>query len=161
MVEVKDSILDSTKKVLMISSDDPTFDLDIIMHINSVFSTLHQLGVGPKDGFEIEDRENTWAEFLGGNRIINSVKTLMYLQVRLWFDPPTTSYDLSAKKEQIQELQWRLNVAVDRFQPTVDGSTYSGGAFMWELEAPAVFPREAEEGDLGIYIPTKEVWRKH
>lgn len=160
MAAVPNSILDTTKKALGIHPDDPTFDVDIIMHINSVFSTLAQLGVGPEDGFEIEDNTTLWSEFLGANKLINSVKTLMYLQVRLWFDPPTTSFDLVAKKDQVLELQWRLNVAVDDWKVALDGSTYNGGAFMWELEAPNVFPPEAEEGDLGIYIPTKDVWRK-
>lgn len=114
MPELPNSILDSTKKAIGISADDTSFDTDIIMHINSVFSILNQLGVGPDEGFEIEDKSKLWADFLGGNKLINNVKSLMYLQVRMWFDPPTTSFDLTAKKEQILELQWRINVAVDK-----------------------------------------------
>lgn len=114
MAAVPNSILDTTKKALGISPDDPTFDVDIIMHINSVFGTLAQLGVGTEDGFEIEDKSSLWAEYLGGNKLINSVKSLMYLQVRLWFDPPTTSFDLTAKQDQLKELQWRLTVAADK-----------------------------------------------
>ena len=160
MAAITNSILDTTKKALGVHPDDTSFDVDITMHINSVFATLAQLGVGPEDGFEIEDNSKLWSDYLGGNKLINNVKTLMYLQVRIWFDPPTTSFDLTAKKEQLEELQWRINVAVDKYETALDGSQYHAGAFMWELEAPNVWPHDAEEGDLGIYIPTKEVWRK-
>lgn len=110
---VPNSILDTTKKAIGIDAENTEFDIDIIMHINSAFSILSQLGVGPVEGFAIEDSSTLWVAYTANNLLINDVKTLMYLQVRLWFDPPTTSFDLTAKKEQIQELQWRLNVAVD------------------------------------------------
>ena len=42
-----DSILTSIKKLLGITEEYEHFDQDIIMHINSVFSVLTQLGVGP------------------------------------------------------------------------------------------------------------------
>lgn len=113
MPEVPNSILDTTKKALGIYPDDTNFDTDIVMHINSTFGILNQLGVGPDDGFEIEDSSTTWDEYLLNKKILNPVKTLMYLQVRLWFDPPTTSFDLAAKKEQLQELQSRINMMVD------------------------------------------------
>lgn len=160
MAAVPNSILDTTKKALDIFPEDDTFDVHIIMHINSVFATLAQLGVGPDDGFEIEDSEQLWVDFLGGNKLINSVKSLMYLQVRVWFDPPTTSFDLSAKQDQIKELHWRLNVAADKPLMSMNGSAYSAGAFMWTLEGENVWPHDAEEGDLGIYPATGNVWRK-
>lgn len=114
MAAVPNSILDTTKKMLGLDADYDVFDLDVITHINSTFSQLAQLGVGPSEGFEIEDSNKLWADFLGTNKLINSVKSYMYLKVRMFFDPPTTSFDLAAKKEQITELEWRLNVAVDK-----------------------------------------------
>lgn len=108
--EIQDSILDSTKKALGLAPEYDVFDLDIIMHINSVFFTLHQLGYGPDEGFMIEDASATWDTFLEGNKQLNVVKTYMYLRVRLLFDPPQTSYLVTALKEQAQELEWRLNV---------------------------------------------------
>lgn len=129
MAAVPNSILDTTKKALGVDADNTEFDIDILMHINSVFSTLQQLAVGPPDGFMIEDSSKLWSDFLGDKALlINSVKTLMYLQVRMWFDPPTTSFDLTAKKEQILEIQWRLNVAVDKsWTPPVDPTNPDGG----------------------------------
>ena len=118
MAVVPNSILDTTKKILGLEADYDVFDLDVITHINSVFAILQQLGVGPDEGFFIEDNTKTWTDYLGSNPILNSVKTLMYLQVRVLFDPPTTSYDLTAKQEQIKELQWRLNVAADKSYQT-------------------------------------------
>ena len=114
MPAVPNSILDSTKKILGIDADYDAFDLDIITHINSTFAQLAQLGVGPEEGFEIEDSSKLWSDFLGANKLINSVKSYMYLKVRMYFDPPTTSFDLTAKQEQIKELEWRLNVAADK-----------------------------------------------
>lgn len=105
-----DSILTSTKKVLGIDEDYTAFDEDILMHINSVFSTLNQLGIGPVDGFAIEDDTATWDSFLGSNPKFNSVKSYMYFKVRMMFDPPTTSFLIAAMQQQEQELTWRLNV---------------------------------------------------
>jgi hypothetical protein len=104
------SILDSTKKSLNLAADYTAFDEDIIMHINSVFSTLNQLGVGPVEGFMIEDKDATWDAFLGSDPRLNHVKTYVYLRVRLLFDPPGTGFTTEAMKEQIKELEWRLNV---------------------------------------------------
>lgn len=104
------SILTSTKKTLNLAEDYTAFDEDIIMHINSVFSTLNQLGVGPIEGFMIEDKDSTWDTFLGSDPRLNHIKTYMYLRVRMLFDPPTTGYHTEAMQKQIEEHEWRLNV---------------------------------------------------
>ena len=107
---MEDSILTSTKLVLGIAGDLTVFDEAILVHINSTFSTLQQLGIGPLEGFEIEDASALWSTYLEGDIPKNSVKTYMYLKVRMLFDPPTTSYHLAAMNEQIRELEYRLNV---------------------------------------------------
>ena len=109
---MEQSILLSTKKILGIAPDYTVFDLDILTHINSAFSTLTQLGVGPAIGFMIEDADTEWDEFFGDVLDIqwNSVKTYVYLRVRQVFDPPTTSFAIQAFQDQIRELEWRLNV---------------------------------------------------
>lgn len=104
-----DSILDSVKKNLGIEADYTVFDSDILMHINSVFSTLNQLGIGPLGGFMIEDSAANWVDFLDDDPRLNSVKTYMYLRVRVLFDPPATSFHLTALHQQIMELEWRIN----------------------------------------------------
>jgi len=105
-----DSILDSTKNALGIPADRHEFDEVIILHINSVFSTLHQLGVGPTQGFEITDNTALWSTFLGGNMPQNNIRSYMYLRVRMLFDPPTTGYHMDSMKQQKDELEWRISV---------------------------------------------------
>lgn len=107
---MSESILTNTKKILGLAEDYTVFDTDIIIHINSVFSTLNQLGLGPEEGFMIEDATAVWDDFLSDDLRLNNVKTYVYLRVRVLFDPPTSSFGLAAMQEQIKELEWRLNV---------------------------------------------------
>jgi hypothetical protein len=108
-----ESILTTIKKMLGISEDDTSFDVDIIVHINTAFMTLTQLGVGPEVGFSITDTTKKWSDFLGSLTTIEGVKTYVYLKVRLVFDPPSTSFVIDAIKNQIAELEWRLMVEVE------------------------------------------------
>ena len=109
-----ESILTSIKKLLGIAEEYEHFDNDIIMHINSVFMILTQLGVGPSKGFVITDSSASWDDFLpeGGEKL-QAVKTYMYMKVRLMFDPPTSSAVMESMNRMVNELEWRLNVAVD------------------------------------------------
>lgn len=108
------SILTSIKKLLGITEEYTQFDQDIIVHINSVFLTLMQLGVGPVEGFSIENASSEWTDFIQDNELLlNSVKSYMYLKVRLLFDPPSTGAVMEVMKEQIKEFEWRMNVMVD------------------------------------------------
>ena len=112
-----DSILTSIKKLLGITEEYENFDQDIIMHINSAFMILNQLGVGPKNGFSINDKSSTWNEFIPEGNNLEAVKTYVHLKVKLMFDPPLSSTVIEAIKSQINELEWRLNVSVD---PPID-----------------------------------------
>lgn len=98
--------------MLGITEDYEQFDTDIIIHINSAFSVLTQLGVGPASGFFIEDSSAVWSDFVDDSRL-EMVKSYIYFKVRLAFDPPTSSAAMQAINEQISELAWRLNVVVD------------------------------------------------
>lgn len=108
-----DSILTSIKKLLGIEEDYIQFDSDIIMHINTVFLNLTQLGVGPTEGFMIEDDAASWYDFIGDSNELQAVKTYVYLKVKLLFDPPLSSSVVESMNRMISELEWRLNVAVD------------------------------------------------
>lgn len=114
---MEDSILISTKKILGLAEDYTAFDLDVLTHINSVFTTLTQLAVGPAGGFFIEDETALWGDFITPEMNLNAVKTYVYLRVRLLFDPPSTAYLVTATQEQIKELEWRLNVQADPGTP--------------------------------------------
>lgn len=105
-----DSILISIKKLLGIGAEYNVFDTDIIIHINTAFSTLSDLGVGPSGGFSINDDKTTWSSYIQDDKIFESVKTYIYLRVKILFDPPLNSSVLETMKESIKELEWRLNV---------------------------------------------------
>lgn len=108
-----DSILDSIKKILGMPPAYDAFDTDLVIHINSVFGILAQLGVGPAGGFSISDNTTLWKSYLGDSKDLEMVKSYIALKVRLVFDPPTTGAVMDAMKEQIREYEWRLNVQVD------------------------------------------------
>lgn len=108
-----ESILTSIKKLLGITAEYTNFDPDIIMHINSVFMTLNQLGVGPSEGFRIEDDLTTWREYITDDDNLDAVKSYMHLKVKLLFDPPLGSAVMEATKQMINELEWRLNVQAE------------------------------------------------
>lgn len=108
-----DSILDSIKKILGMPPEYDAFDTDLVIHINSVFGILAQLGVGPEGGFSISDSTTSWKSYLGDSKDLEMVKSYIALKVRLVFDPPTVGSVMDAMKEQIREFEWRLNVQVD------------------------------------------------
>lgn len=108
-----ESILTSVKKLLGITEEYTQFDTDIIIHINTVFMILHQLGVGPDKPFTITNKESKWSDFIGEDDNIEAVKTYMFMKVKLLFDPPQTSSSVESTERIISELEWRLNVAVD------------------------------------------------
>lgn len=110
---MEESILISIKKLLGISKDYTNFDTDIIMHINTVFMVLHQLGVGPAEGYMIEDKSATWDEFVEDKDNLNAVKSYIHLKVKLLFDPPLNSSVLTALKESIDELEFRILVQAE------------------------------------------------
>ena len=107
------SILTSIKKLLGIAEEDTSFDQDIIMHINTVFAILAQLGVGPANGFSIEDDGAIWSDSLGNATNLELVKSYIYMKVRSMFDPPTSSILADAMNKNISELEWRINTTVD------------------------------------------------
>jgi hypothetical protein len=107
---MEQSILTSTKKILGVSANYTAFDLDIITHINSVFSTLNQLGVGPANGFMIEDSSAIWSDLELPQNQLSMVRAYMFLKVRMLFDPPSTSFHIEAMENQIREHEFRLSL---------------------------------------------------
>ena len=112
------SILTSTKAALGLTPDQTSFDAEILMFINSALATLTQLKVGPPLGFVVQSEQDLWSDFLGLDPRLNPAMTYVFLRVRMLFDPPDIGFVLTAIKEQIKELEWRLNVEVDYALPT-------------------------------------------
>lgn len=115
-LDTKESVLKSVRKMIGPSEEYTYFDADLIMHINSVFNILQQMGLGSESGFAIEGEDETWDDFKTAtgvtDNIVEMVKSYVYLKVRMQFDPPTGAV-ASAFQEQIKEYEWRLNVAVE------------------------------------------------
>jgi hypothetical protein len=123
VVDTAVSILDSTKKQLGLGADYDVFDLDIRTHINTVFLNLQQLGIGPAEGFAIEDAEATWDTFLGANHspLLNAVKSYMVFKVKLAFDPPQQSFVIASYENQIKELEFRMLVLREELMDSATG----------------------------------------
>lgn len=108
-----ESILTSVKKMLGIAEDYKHFDADLIMHINSVLSVLTQMGVGPAEGFYIQDENAEWTDFMNDDPKVNFVRSYMCLRVRMLFDPPLGSAVIESINDTIRELEWRINSEAD------------------------------------------------
>lgn len=107
---MSNSILTSTKKILGIDESYTAFDLDILTHINSALMIVNQLGLGSEDGSEITGPEETWDDLFGTDPMLNTIRTYVYLRVRVLFDPPATSFHLKALEDQLREMEWRISV---------------------------------------------------
>lgn len=111
-----DSVLLSVKKMIGVPKDYNVFDMDIIIHINTVFDALNQMGVGPEEGFSISDDSTEWSEFMTYGKNSEMVKSYMYLKVRMLFDPPSNSNLSNVIGEQIKEYEWRLLIFADELR---------------------------------------------
>jgi hypothetical protein len=102
------SILNAAKETLGIAEEDPAFDIELTIHINSVLADLNDFGVGPVAGHEITGPEDTWEDFLGSEKKLNTAKSYMYLRLRLIFDPPATGPATESFNKQAEQMAWRL-----------------------------------------------------
>lgn len=125
-----DSILATIKKMLGLDENYEAFNMDVIVFINAAMMTLQQIGVGPVEGFTVTDLTQTWSEFLPEGKMMEAVKTYIYLSVKMMFDPPANSFVMDAMKQQKEELEWRLREQAE-FYPG-DGSTKG----YWEARDP-------------------------
>lgn len=125
---MEQSILQTIKQALGIQPDYDVFDMELVMHINSVLSTMRQLGIGPVTGFAIQDAEAKWPDFYQGDKIHN-VRSLVFMKVKMIFDPPTLPHVINAYESMIEEETWRLTIHDIPFsQPplVLDGGSPSG-----------------------------------
>lgn len=115
---MNESILISIKAQLGIQEEYTAFDQQLIIHINSVFMVLKQLGVGPAAGFTISDKTATWNDFLSSDKNLEATKSYVGMRVRMLFDPPTTSIVAESMNRMINEFEWRLNVETESEEVT-------------------------------------------
>ena len=110
---MEESILKTIKQLIGCPDDFEQFDLDLIVHINSAFATLTQLGVGPKEGYRITGADNAWSEFEDNVQKLSLIKDYVYIKTRLLFDPPTSGSLMDSLKEQHKEMECRLYILYD------------------------------------------------
>ena len=108
-----ETILNTIKKLLGIQQEYEYFDEDIMIHINTAFATLNQLGVGPAEGFYMDDKTALWDDYITSINM-QMIKSYIYLKVRILFDPPTSSVLMDSMNRSIAEMEWRLFLEGDR-----------------------------------------------
>ena len=148
-----ESILTSIKKMLGIAEEYKQFDGDIIIHINSVFTTLRQLGVGPSEGFYIENDISEWTDFLPDLPKLSAIKSYMYLKVRLLFDPSSLgSATLAAYERQIQEFEWRLNIMAET---DIARDSATGGVILKDRTRNSTYKLYIDDSELTVEEESK------
>lgn len=112
---MSDSILDTVKQALLIPVDYDVFDPQVVMYINSAFSALNQIGLGPEEGFVVTDNTQLWSQFIGNEKRIENLKVYVCVRARLLFDPPTTAYLVEALQGEAEQALWRLSIHRERW----------------------------------------------
>lgn len=107
------SILTDIKMLCGVPEDIHDFDQVILMHCNSVFSGLTQLGLGPKKGFYVSDKYVTWSDIIDEEVNLHNVKSYMYIKVKLLFDPPANATLINSMNQQSDELEWRIRMELE------------------------------------------------
>ena len=161
------SILDSMKKGLGVDADDTSFDVDLVIHINSALGILRQIGVGNDSGYAIEDNSALWTDYSSDITALALLKSYILLKVRLWFDPPQNAKVIDSSEKQIVELESRINMMAEQINPPTnpftglsENASEIAVAIWWNLTGLSDFPPEASVGDLGYDLDTGDVWRK-
>lgn len=163
-----DSILNTIKKSLDIAIDDPSFDTVLLLHINSVFSDLYQIGVGAygADEFQINDLNDLWQTVLGSQKNLTMIKSYVNLRVRLLFDPPISGFTTTSFQSQIDKMEWRIRTATSSTPNTSSSSNVpvpgpiAGQKSIWDLTGLGGFPDDAPIGAVGIDLVSGSIWRK-
>lgn len=158
---MEQSVLTSIKNALGLAEDYHVYDDELVMHINSVFSILHNIGGTPKEGFSITGPNQVWGDFLVEQNQTNMIRTYVFLKVRMIFDPPSTSFTQTAVQEQIKELEFRIQTTEILFNPDIYSYLQAGDpeSIVWTVQTDGTFPEEAPVGAMGV-DSLGNVWRK-
>jgi hypothetical protein len=106
---VDENILDSVKTYLGIAADELGFDAEILMLINSAFSTLADVNISAMPTTMVTDNTLEWSAVPMDDGQLGNVKLYVFIEVKLAFDPPQLPAVLSSFSERKQELVWRIN----------------------------------------------------
>ena len=111
----ENNILKSIKKMLGLDNEDNSFDIDIIININTVFNFLVQLGVDSFYRVYLHTGNEKWTDYLDDDNLYRLIETYTYLKVKDYFDPPTSGVLREAMERQIKELEWRITLMKSEF----------------------------------------------
>lgn len=128
-----DNILNSIKTMLGIDDSNIDYDPELIIYINSCFSSLNQLGAGPKDGFMLIDGSENWDAFTSTSNLVSLCKVYIYLKLRTTWDIPSSSIVLGSLKEQLAEVEWRIVAFLENRLPSDSGDGSGSGTSDYEL----------------------------
>lgn len=109
---VDERIFPTLKQMLLGNSEDTDFDTELKVHINKSFTNLFRVGVGSSE-FRIVTGEETWESFIDGVNCMGSIKDYIYLDVKLIFDPPTSSSVLQAFEKARDEALWTIQTEME------------------------------------------------
>ena len=112
-ISVNDSILLTIKKLIGADRLYTVFDTDVIIEINSNIQDLTEIGIGPNEGFVVQDENDLWTDFIGDRKDLESAKEYVYLGCKLVFDPPQSSSVLAHFEKRKAEVIWRLSSKVE------------------------------------------------
>ena len=110
---LQESILNTIKKMIGVEENYKQFDIDLIVHINTAFAALAQIGHNLKDGYFISDMNNIWSEYITDTRLLDPIKTYVYLKTKLVFDPPSSSMVIESMKQTLKELEFRIQISAE------------------------------------------------
>lgn len=110
---LQESILGTIKKLIGFEDDYTQFDTDLVIHINTAFASLAQIGSNLKEGFFITDKNNLWSEYTTDTAILEPIKMYVYLKTKMVFDPPASSMVIETIKQTINELEFRIQISAD------------------------------------------------
>ena len=113
------SILTTVKKMMGIPEDVEDFDPDVIVLINTVFSEVNQMGIGPTKCYKISSKDDKWEDF--DKRLdMEMFKTYIFMKTRMLFDPPANTQLTESYKATITELEYRIHTLWDQWMNSDD-----------------------------------------
>lgn len=163
-----DSILNTVKRSLDVAIDDTSFDTALILHINSVFSDLYQIGLGAYGDveFEVTGANNTWTIAFGSQQNLGMIKSYVALRVRLLFDPPQAGFTTLSMQSQVDKMEWRIRTAASSSpnsfgaESIITPGPVAGRATIWDLTGLTTFPANAPVNAVGVDLVTGNIYRK-
>jgi hypothetical protein len=131
-LDVNQSILQTIRSAVGLSSDTTDFDTELLMHINGAIGKLNQNGVG--NFLVVDNEDQKWIDLqdttqVEGNKYFQMIPLFISMSTKLLFDPPPPS-SVQYHEEHANQLLWRLKIAYE--EPYVAPVTTSTDIYNYE-----------------------------